>query len=66
MVYFNSTAIRGVIYRPQVRVLGIQFTSGPRIYDYVPVPQHIYDGLLAAPSKGAYFNEHIRDQYSVR
>jgi len=66
MVYFSSTAIRGVEYNDEARVLDIQFTSGPKIYPYLDVPQHVYDGLLAAPSKGVYFNRHIRDQYSVR
>jgi hypothetical protein len=66
MVYFSSTALRGAVYCPTTRVLGIQFTSGPKIYDYLGVPQGIYDGLLAASSKGRYFDHYIRDHYSVR
>ena len=66
MVYFNSTAIRGASYDPATRVLGLLFTSGSKIYDYLNVPEHVYQGLLAASSKGTFFNIHIRDQYSVR
>lgn len=29
-------------------------------------PQHVFDGLCRANSKGGYFNDHIRDRYSVR
>lgn len=65
MQYFNSTAIRAADYDAASAVLSIQFTSGGRIYDYPNVPERIYLGLLAAPSKGQYFNERIRDQYGL-
>jgi hypothetical protein len=65
MVYFNSTAIHGAAYDTKSSVLYLQFTSGARVYDYPGVPQYIFDGLLAASSKGVYFNRYIRDQYSA-
>ena len=40
--------------------LRITFTSG-RIYVYPGVPCATYDSLLAAPSKGVFFNAEIRD-----
>lgn len=46
------------------QVLVVTFTTGRR-YAYVGVPQDVYDAFLAAESKGAFFNEHIRDSYSV-
>jgi hypothetical protein len=27
------------------------------------VPEHVYRDLMAALSKGAYYNEHIKDRY---
>jgi KTSC domain len=35
-------------------------------YDYYRVPESVYLGLLAARSKGTYFNDHIRDRYGLR
>ena len=40
-------------------VLVVEFRSGAR-WAYEPVPQSVYGALMAAPSKGAYFAEHVR------
>jgi hypothetical protein len=45
--------------------LDIWFNGSGR-YSYYRVPSYIYDGLLASGSKGTYFNNNIRDRYSVR
>jgi len=42
--------------------LMIQFKNG-RIYTYSNVPKEIYDGLLAAPSAGQYFNSFVKYQF---
>lgn len=65
MPYLNSTAIERVEYNPSTRVLQVWFVGSGGPYDYYGVPQHVYDGLLRAPSAGQYFNDNIRDQYSV-
>jgi hypothetical protein len=65
MGYFNSTAIGSASYNPQTSTLTLWFTSGGQGYDYYKVPQHVYDGLLQAPSKGRYFNAYIREQYAA-
>lgn len=65
MPVFNSTAIRQAEYNPQTKVLKLWFVESGGPYDYVGVPQHIFDGLCNARSKGTYFNDHIRDRYSV-
>ncbi len=66
MVYFNSTAIRGAQYDERTKLLQLQFTSGSKVYDYPGVPDWIYRGLLAAVSKGMFYNQHIRDKFSPR
>jgi hypothetical protein len=66
MPIFNSSAIRQAEYDQARRVLTLWFVESGGPYDYYGVPQHIYDGLCAAGSKGRYFNDHIKDQYSVR
>ena len=65
MQIFGSTAIYAVNYDPSTRVLTIWFQHGAHGYNYYSVPLVIYDGLLAASSKGRYFNAYIRDQYRV-
>ena len=65
MVRLSSSAIRYVSYDPKTRFLRITFTSGGT-YNYSKVPRWMYAELLAAPSAGTYFNDNIRDQYSLR
>ncbi|MBO6716601.1 MAG: KTSC domain-containing protein [Rhizobiaceae bacterium] len=65
MPRFNSSAIERAEYDSARRVLTIWFLESGGPYDYYGVPQHIYDGLLTAWSKGTYFNDYIREQYSV-
>ena len=45
--------------------LFIRFHSG-KTYAYRTVPEHIYDELMAAASKGGYFNKEIRPFYECR
>ncbi len=40
--------------------LELTFRSGA-IYRYVAVPRPVVDGLIAAESKGTYFNTHVRN-----
>jgi hypothetical protein len=40
-------------------VLEIEFKSGS-LYAYTGVPKSVYDGLIAAPSKGKYFHVHVK------
>lgn len=62
MIRVNSTAITAIGYDPHTRHLAITFQQG-HTYDFCNVPRHIYEGLLAATSKGTYYNRHIRDTY---
>jgi KTSC domain len=57
-----STVISSFFYNANTRVLKIVFVSG-MIYNYKNVPEKIYYGMRASDSKGAYFNQHIRDKY---
>jgi hypothetical protein len=43
-----------------------RFAGGGAAYVYDGVTQEDYDALMAAPSKGAWFNAHIRDRYPFR
>jgi KTSC domain-containing protein len=59
----SSSMIASVGYAARTRTLEIEFVSG-RIYQYLDVERDTYDALLAAPSKGTYFNTHIKDEYA--
>jgi len=54
--------MRSVGYAAKSRILEIEFDSGA-VYQYLGVPARIYEQLLAAESKGQYFNSEIRGVY---
>jgi hypothetical protein len=56
----NSSAIRAI--GCDGSTLTVQFHNG-RIYDHPGVPYSVYEGLMLAPSKGAYYNHYIRGRY---
>lgn len=53
-----------------VGMLGVRFggQKGRPIttYDYIGVPESVYQGLLAAPSKGKYHAANIKNKYPWR
>ena len=57
-----STVIRHIRYEPGNRRLIVVFVSG-RAYAYEDVPPDVFAAFRAAASRGAYFNEWIRDRY---
>jgi hypothetical protein len=58
----SSTAIQRIDYDETSRHLWITFVTG-NVYKYYDVPRGIYECFLRAPSKGAFFNENIKDRY---
>ena len=60
LIPINSSAIAAVGYFGGI--LTVEFTNG-RIYHHPGVPYWVFAGLLLAPSKGAYYNAHIRGRY---
>lgn len=56
----ESSSLHSVGYEDGL--LEIRFRSGG-IYRYFDVPARVHRALLAAPSKGRFFNERIRDAY---
>ncbi len=62
MIPVSSQAIAAVGYDPQTLRLRIRFVEG-HSYDFHGVPAAVFQGLLRAPSKGGYYNAHIRDRY---
>lgn len=60
MPHVNSSAITRIEW--DNGTLSIWFRQSGR-YDYYGVPERVYQGFLAAGSKGRYYNDHIRDRY---
>jgi hypothetical protein len=56
----NSSLLSNVSYDAGQSVLQLELCDGA-IYRYFDVPPVIYEGLLAANSKGSYFNREIRN-----
>jgi hypothetical protein len=57
-----STVVAHMEYNAETQILRITFVSG-LIYDYQNVPQHMYDRMKAAKSKGIFLNRHIKGNY---
>lgn len=58
----QSSNVRSVGYDPASQVLEVEFHDGS-VYQYRGVPSTVHAGLMAAPSKGKYLHEHIKDRY---
>jgi len=66
MPVLDSEALIVVHYNENARELSATFRPKARTYVYRDVPREVYDALLAAESRGAFFNAHIRDHYAFR
>ena len=60
MPFVNSSAISRIEWSNGT--LSIWFNESGR-YDYYGVPEEVYTAFLDAPSKGTFYNDHIKDRY---
>jgi KTSC domain-containing protein len=58
----ESTTLAALGYDEVHEILQLEFRSRA-IYRYFGVPAPVYESLLAAPSKGKYFNRAIRGNF---
>lgn len=58
-----STTLATIAYDDVQGLLRVAFRSGA-VYEYFGVPATVHQALLEAPSKGIYFNQAIRGQFS--
>jgi hypothetical protein len=59
-VAVDSTLLASVSYDAGESILQLEFCDGA-VYRYFAVPAATHNGLLAADSKGTYFNRKIRN-----
>lgn len=57
-----SSVITAFHYHTDQEQLDIRFVSG-WLYSYFDVPRQLYEAMKASPSKGEFFNRHIRDHF---
>jgi hypothetical protein len=60
----QSSVLSSVGYSTDA-TLELEFRSGA-IYRYFAVPPAVFENLIAAESKGLYFNHHVRDPFRYR
>ena len=58
----DSTMLRTIGYDAERQLLQIEFHNRS-VYQYFEVPATVYEELMQAPSKGAYFNQSIRPRF---
>ena len=61
----QSTTLASVGYGMDRSLLEVRFQDGG-LYRFQDVPPHYFEELLAARSKGAYFNTHIRKHFDYQ
>ncbi len=58
-----SSSIAAIGYESGTNTLEVEFSSGS-VYEYLGVPQEVYDAFLAAESPGRYFAANIKGSYT--
>ncbi len=58
-----SSVISKYYYKPDLRILTIIYNSGA-VYDYLDVPQVVFDAFRAAYSKGVFLNTEIKPNFA--
>ena len=62
MIPASSSNLSAVGYDPSDSTFVVRFRNGTT-YKYLRVPQTLFDALVRAPSKGAFFNENIKERF---
>lgn len=63
MIHVNSSNLEAIDYENSI--LMVLFHNGAK-YQYIGVPQVVFQGLLGASSKGGYLARHIKGKYPYR
>ena len=61
-IWVDSSSIASVGYDAAGRVLEIEFRESGDVYRYFDVPEEEYAALLAADSRGTYFNQVFKER----
>jgi uncharacterized protein len=58
----SSSNISSIGYNQETQTLEVEFLKGS-LYQYFDVPQAVYEGFVAAESKGKYLATQIKGNY---
>lgn len=61
--FMPSTVIKSYHYFSEQQILRIVYISGS-VYDYLEVPQMVFDEFRGAFSKGTFLNKHIKGKFN--
>jgi hypothetical protein len=59
----DSRSLAAVGYDHDSQTLYVRFRGSGQLYRIADVPEPMYEQLLTAPSKGAYYNRWIRPNF---
>jgi len=62
MIYVDSSNIEAIGYESTTQDLHVRFLSGG-YYVYHQVPEHVFDAMIQAASKGSFLNREIKGVY---
>ena len=60
-----SSVIAAKHYDPETKTLRVIYTSGA-IYDYLDVPEEVYEAMNRSFSKGTFLNNRIKPVYEYK
>jgi hypothetical protein len=58
----ESSNIAQFAYDEDSQVLKVEFKNGS-VYDYFDIPEHIFQAMRNAPSKGQYLAQEVKGRY---
>jgi len=58
----KSSNLHSIGYDEGSQILEIEFLNGS-VYEYSEIPKELHEGLMAAPSHGKYYNQHIKGEF---
>ncbi|HSX17188.1 MAG TPA: KTSC domain-containing protein [Patescibacteria group bacterium] len=61
-ILVNSSNLITVGYDAASKMLEVEFQSG-KVYQYMNVPESLYQDLMTSTSKGQFFHDNIMNQY---
>ena len=60
-----STVVANFTYDAAKSILNVVYVSG-KVYAYKNVPEHVYQAMKEAFSKGTFLNENIKGKYPFK
>jgi len=61
----NDSWIQHVEYDPETSQMRITMKGGQKsVYECQDVPRDVYDAFKSAPSRGSFFNQNIKGNYT--